>query len=99
MRAFQFQTGAIKRYCSLKEYRYAPCFNSKLVRLKATAELMERGRHARFNSKLVRLKVKKRFLDKQLRRSFNSKLVRLKANSQMEDLNGDMRVSIPNWCD
>ena len=76
---FQFQTGAIKRcHQCPNTVSPSPCFNSKLVRLKA----LRRGGLALglrgFNSKLVRLKVDVTVSKFRLGVSFNSKLVRLK---------------------
>ena len=55
---FQFQTGSIKSpdLASLGMSLYI-CFNSKLVRLKASVYNQRLQRVYRFNSKLVRLKV------------------------------------------
>ena len=78
---FQFQTGAIKSHPSdACVTLWFFCFNSKLVRLKAS---LVRASHcrcgARFNSKLVRLKATLEISFADLGVGFNSKLVRLKA--------------------
>ena len=54
---FQFQTGAIKSFVPIDFSPYMICFNSKLVRLKASCALDLDATCVSFNSKLVRLKV------------------------------------------
>ncbi len=60
---------------SLREY----CFNSKMVRLKVSADEAKDTLALSFNSKMVRLKGKEEFIEAVYNLSFNSKMVRLKA--------------------
>ena len=96
---FQFQTGAIKSDKMPDEDTLHPSFNSKLVRLKGKERRNSRKTDDRFQFQTGAIKsIHPKLIGFHLQ-SFNSKLVRLKVSMKPTQLTGDIKVSIPNWCD
>ena len=75
---FQFQSGSIKRNPVKNKDTFVRNFNSKVVRLKVTANLRTKNTPIYFNSKVVRLKELYQYRHKMQQSNFNSKVVRLK---------------------